>query len=175
MGAITGVTPLAKIVTVLSLAGVLCGYGLLVAVLARHGRRIGFVVASAGGSLGGFTLIFQKVSTSEIGRASSFIVRRSPSHDGLIGQVLDVLANPYTLLWVALSILATLVLQLSYRDEAAIRVIPAFGVSYILIPVVGGLFFFREPSHPLQWIGIGLILLGAAVLFFSGRRQSNSA
>ncbi len=157
----------------LMMAGVVGGYGLLVLVLTTRGRRTGAVVASAAGSLGGFTLIFQKVSTSELGRASSFVAGRdlSAANDGLASRILVVLANPYTLLWIALSILATLVLQLSYRHEAAIRMVPAFGVHYILIPVVGGLLFFREPSHPLQWLGIGLILLGAVVLLSSTARD----
>jgi drug/metabolite transporter (DMT)-like permease len=153
----------------LMMAGVLGGYGLVVLVLTARRLRTGVVVASAAGSLGGFTLIFQKVSTSELGRASSFVAGRdlSAANDGLASRILLVLANPFTLLWIALSIIATLILQLSYRREAAIRVVPAFGLHYILIPVLGGLLFFREPFYPLQWLGIGLILLGAFLLLSS--------
>ncbi len=157
----------------LMMAGVLGGYGLLVLVLAMRGRRTGVVFASVAGSLGGFTLIFQKVSISELGRASSFVAGRdlSAANSAWASRIPDVLANPYALLWIALSILATLILQVSYRHEAAIRMVPAFVVHYILIPVVGGLLFFREAFHLLQWLGIGLILFGAVVLLSSTARD----
>ena len=72
-----------------------------------------------------------------------------------------------------LSILGTVILQVSYRYDTAIRIIPTFGVNYILIPILGGLIVFGEVLRPLQWSGIGLILFGVVLLLFRGCRSKD--
>lgn len=79
------------------------GLYLLVLFLVRKKTRLaGIVFGGFAGALGGFVAQFQKVSTSTIGAESSII--QGSSH------IAKIATNPYTLIWVALSMSAMVVL-----------------------------------------------------------------
>jgi drug/metabolite transporter (DMT)-like permease len=164
--------------------------GAVVAVLAflllflrKRAKLLGMLLAGGAGALGGLVILFQKVSTSSLGRATSFLHLHSAvsaAGGGLLKtplplRLLHALANPYTAAWIALSLLSTLVLQLSYQHGQAIRLIPSFNSAYILIPIIGGALIFREPLHPVQWVGILFILCGVSVLMFGKARRKGTA
>ena len=131
-------------------------YSLAWFVCRKNPRVIGVVIAGLAGCLMGFVTQFQKVSISEIGRESALFSGDS----GFVG----VASNPYTLIWVLLSMAALVILQFAYKRDRAIRLIPAFTANYIFIPVVGGIISFGERLHPLQWVGVALILIGVIVI-----------
>jgi len=81
-----------------------------------------------------------------------------------VRQAEQIFLNPYALLWIALSVGSMIVIQFAYRHDKAIRIIPAFSANYILVPVLLGVFCFRETLHPFQWIGVVVILLGVLCL-----------
>jgi uncharacterized membrane protein len=149
---------------------------LLVPTLFLRGRSeaLGGLLALAAGALGGFMVLFQKLSTSVQGRAAS-LVGAGWAGGGGAGWAdatpawVPVLVNPYAALWIALSLLSTLVLQLSYRHGQAIRLIPLFNGAYILVPVLGAVFIMAERLHRLQLAGVLLILAGIACLAWGGR------
>jgi drug/metabolite transporter (DMT)-like permease len=156
------------------LGAVLAVFTTLILVFRTKAKLLGVLLAGSAGSLGGFVILFQKISTSAMGRAASILshLHASDSATGapvghrLLLRLVHVFTNPYAVAWVGLSLLSTLLLQLSYRRGEAIRLIPPFNGAYILIPILGGVFIFREPLHPLQWAGVLLILGGVAVLSF---------
>ena len=161
---------------------VLVVFAVLVIIFRRRKKILGILLAGSAGTLGGFVILFQKISTSAVGRATVFFHRGdSASVSTMLSKVplllhlFHVFANPYALAWIGLSLLSTFVLQLSYRHGEAIRLIPSFNSAYILIPILGGLLIFREPLHPLQWAGVLLILCGVSVLTFGKRHQKEGA
>ena len=95
------------------------------------------------------------MSTSAIGSANALVLGS--------GRLIQII-NPYTLLWIALSMSAMIVLQFAYKHDQAIRIIPAFSANYILIPVFGGLLSFGDSILPLQWLGIAAIIAGVIIL-----------
>jgi drug/metabolite transporter (DMT)-like permease len=160
------------------LAAVLVLFAVLVLVFCKRKKILGVLLAGGAGTLGGFVILFQKISTSSLGRAAVFfhLGDSTPGTSRLsqftwLLHLLNVFANPYAVAWIALSLLSTLVLQLSYRYGEAIRLIPSFNSAYILIPILGGVLIFREPLHPLQWAGVLLILCGVSILTF-GKKQA---
>jgi len=90
-----------------------------------------------------------------------------PSDSGFV----RVASNPYTLIWILLSVAALIILQFAYKRDRAIRLIPAFTANYLFIPVVGGIICFGERLHPLQWVGVALILIGVIVIT-SGKERA---
>ncbi|MCK5008814.1 MAG: hypothetical protein KAR73_15575, partial [Spirochaetales bacterium] len=62
------------------------------------------------------------------------------------------------------SLLSMVVMQFAYRRGKAIQLIPAFAANTIAIPVVGGIVAFQERLHPVQWIGVALIITGVFLL-----------
>jgi drug/metabolite transporter (DMT)-like permease len=163
-----------------SLAAVVVLCSVLVIILRRREESLGILLAGSAGILGGFVILFQKISTSALGRAALFLhLGNSAPGTSRLSQItwlqhlLHVFANPYAAAWIALSLLSTLVLQLSYRHGEAIRLIPSFNSAYIVIPILGGVLIFREPLHPLQWVGVLLILCGVSFLTF-GKKQPRS-
>ncbi len=138
-------------------------YSLACLVFKKNPRVIGLVIAGLSGCLMGFVTQFQKVSLSEIGRASALF----PVDSGFV----RVASNPYTLIWIFLSMAALVILQFAYKRDRAIRLIPAFTANYLFIPVVGGIICFGERLHPLQWVGVALILIGVIVIT-SGKSRS---
>jgi uncharacterized membrane protein len=147
---------------------VICVYTCFWVALRKH-RVKGVLVGMFAGTLSGFVPLFQKVATSDIGRTSTFIPslakqQLAMANPGLINRLGCVLLNPYSLLWISLSIISTIVIQFAYKHDKAIRIIPAFSASYILIPVLLGFFCLKESLHPLQWLGALLIIVGVLVL-----------
>jgi drug/metabolite transporter (DMT)-like permease len=165
------------------LGAVLAVFALLILIFRMRAAMLGVLLAGGAGAIGGFVILFQKISTSPMGRAAAFgslgrpasAVAPSPLEAPLLLRLAHVFANPYTVAWVALSFLSTFALQFSYRHGEAIRLIPAFNGAYILIPILGGIFIFREPLHPLQWAGVLLILCGVFVLASEQSRQASTA
>jgi drug/metabolite transporter (DMT)-like permease len=154
-------------------------FTLLILIFRKREELLGILLAGGAGTLGGFVILFQKISTSSLGRSASFL-KASDSISGtaslfetpLLLRLVHVFANPYAAAWIALSLLSTFVLQLSYKHGEAIRLIPSFNSAYILIPILGGVLIFRELLHPLQWAGVFLILFGVSVLTFAKNRQT---
>ena len=158
------------------------------AVLLLHLRRLPAGVATGcfAGALGGFIPKFQKVSTSGLGKARSPV--GMPSTPGAAGDTRGshgisggpavlhragaIFANPYALTWIALSVLSMVILQFAFKKDKAIRVIPAFTGSLIVIPVLGGVAFFGESFSPLQGAGVALIL-GGVMLITMKRKKEN--
>jgi drug/metabolite transporter (DMT)-like permease len=174
-------TPLVIEHLLYSLAAILVVFTVLTLIFRKRKKMLGILLAVSAGTLGGFVILFQKISTSTLGRAAVFFHlgdlapgTSRPSEFTWLLNLLHVFANPYAVAWIALSLLSTFVLQLSYRHGEAIRLIPSFNSAYILIPILGGVLIFREPLHPLQWAGVLLILFGVSMLTFgkSGRRSN---
>jgi drug/metabolite transporter (DMT)-like permease len=154
-------------------ATILVVFVVLIPIFRKRKMILGILLAGSAGTLGGFVILFQKISTSALGQASAFfhLSDSAPGTSKLseftrLPHLLHVFANPYAAAWIALSLLSTLVLQLSYRYGEAIRLIPSFNSAYIIIPILGGVLIFREPLHPLQWVGVLLILCGVSILTF---------
>ena len=162
------------------LGAVFAVFILLILILKKREVLLGILLAGGAGTLGGFVILFQKISTSALGRAASFLKTNNsiPSTVSLLETLLlrlvYVFANPYAAAWIALSLLSTFVLQFSYKHDEAIRLIPSFNSAYILIPILGGVLIFREPLYPLQWAGVSLILCGVSVLTFGKSRQKGT-
>jgi drug/metabolite transporter (DMT)-like permease len=127
--------------------------------LRRRSRAVGPVIAGFSGVLGGFVPLFQKVSSSTAGRGASFITAGLREDHWAHAVV-----NPYTPLWILLSIASMAVIQFAYRHERAVRLIPYFTSCSILVPVFGAVLAFQERLEPIQWAGIALILAGLLLL-----------
>ncbi len=144
------------------------GVGLFIYIFAgfllRKRGRLGFVIGGLSGFLGGSSSVFQKVTTTEAGGAFF-------SELGFIRGFIDALGNPFTVVWVLLSVISMIVLQFSYKWGKAITIIPSFTVSFIIAPVVGGLVVFSETLHPIQWAGIGVMIVGSVLLTARTSRQ----
>jgi uncharacterized membrane protein len=136
---------------------------------------MGVVLSGFAGSIGGFVVLFQKVSTTAFAASHSFLDRLSPdsplrlaAKGTLAHRLVRVFANPYALTWILLSLVSMFLLQLSYKYDKAIRIIPSFAANYILIPIVGGVLVFRERLHPMNWVGVAVILIGVALILSRG-------
>jgi drug/metabolite transporter (DMT)-like permease len=163
------------------LGTVLAVFTLLILIFRKREQVLGILLAGGAGTLGGFVILFQKISTSALGRAASFIQASdsiprtaSPLDIPLLLRLVHVFANPFAVAWITLSLLSTFVLQLSYKHGEAIRLIPSFNSAYILIPILGGVLIFREPLHPLQWAGVALILCGVSLITFGKNHQTGT-
>jgi drug/metabolite transporter (DMT)-like permease len=136
----------------------------------RSGKALGVVIASIAGMISGYVVMFQKLASSEVARPVTWLSTHPP--DGRLERVISVFANPFAVIWLILSVASTLVLQLSYRRGDAVQIIPAFNSVSILTLIFGGVFAFGEVLHPLQWLGVVTILVGAAMLMFRRRPQA---
>lgn len=143
-----------------SLAVVLAVLVLLAMVLRTRAKAFGILLALTAGALGGFMVLFQEISTTAQGMAASMLPRAAEASPGWV----RALTNPYTAMWILLSLLSTFVLQVSYRHGAVIHLIPAFNGAYIVIPILTGVLILAEPLHPLQWAGVLLVLIGITIL-----------
>jgi uncharacterized membrane protein len=145
-----------------------CGTYLLLWLLFRRRTKIvGIVIAGFAGAMGGFVPLFQKISTSP--RALSqpllrFHFRIETPITMLLKKVADLLSNPWALAWIVISLLSMVVMQFAYRRGKAIQLIPAFAANTIAIPVIGGVVAFEERLHPIQWIGVALIIAGVFLI-----------
>jgi uncharacterized membrane protein len=149
-------------------APIVCAAYILLWLFFRNRERIlGIVIAGLAGALGGFVPLFQKASTTPLG-LSQPLLRFHFSNDTVITSVLQrgasLLSNPWALTWIGISFISMVVMQFAYRRGKAIQLIPAFAANTITIPVVGGLITFGEKLHPLQWVGVILILSGVLLL-----------
>ncbi len=113
------------------------------------------VLGGYSGALGGFVSQFQKISTS--GSLDGQLVTGSLSG-------IETLLNPFTLFWILLSIASMTVLQFAHKNGQPMQVIPSFSANFILIPVIGGVTCFGEVLHPVQWLGVGVIILGVLMI-----------
>ena len=127
----------------------------------REMRYAGAVVGGFSGFLGAYSQLFQEHGTT----ATSISLGIGPFFSSLI-------ANPITLVWVALSVVSMLVLQFAYRHGRAIEIIPSFTGNYIVMPVIGGVLIFGQSLLPIQWVGVAMIVIGSVVL---GRGQVQMA
>ena len=129
-------------------------------VVLRKGGILGLVLGGFAGALGGFVSQFQKISTSvQIGGV--------PVTDSISG--VPALLNPFTLIWVLISISSMTVLQFAHKKGQPLRVIPAFSANYILVPVIGGVTCFGEVLHPVQWLGVVIIITGVMIITIKKR------
>ena len=150
-------------------------------ILARSMSRkpTGAAVGFLAGALGGFIPLFQKISTSETGRRNTLAniaggprAHAKAASGGFLREAGEIFANPYSIAWVALSVLSMIVLQFALKKEKAIRVIPTYTSSLILLPVIGGIIFFGERLTAVQVAGVVFILFGVIVITM--RRESRS-
>lgn len=161
-------------VTPLGLAAFAAGVflaGAVASLALRNSRGAGLTFAATAGSLSGLVVLFQKVSTVTAGRAASFIDGSLAEAPALVRDVAQVVVNPYTVVWILLSVLSTVVLQLAYRDEHVSRTVPVFGAGNILVPVVGGILCFGEVLHALQWMGVASVLAGIVLLLVEPQQE----
>jgi uncharacterized membrane protein len=145
-----------------------CGtYLLLWLVFKKRSRIVGIVIAALAGAVGGFVPLFQKVSASPLGLSRPllhFQFSTETAFTSLLHRGADLLSNPWSLAWIVISLVSMVVMQFAYRKGKAIQLIPAFAANTIAIPVVGGVLVFSERLHPVQWIGVILILAGVLLL-----------
>jgi uncharacterized membrane protein len=151
-------------------APVVCGtYLLLWLIFHNRERIIGILIAGLAGALGGFVPLFQKVSTTPLGLSQPLLrinVSSNTAFAALVERGARLLSNPWALTWIVISLASMVVMQFAYRRGKAIQLIPAFAGNTITIPVVGGVIAFSERLHPIQWIGVVLILSGVLLLTF---------
>ena len=141
--------------------GALIAVYIILWIVAGKSERAGLVLGGFGGTLAGTSMLYQNGATvtADIGPLIEFPLRESLTADRLAS-----LANPYLFVWFVLSMSAFFVLQIAYGRGKAIHVIPAFNVHFIVIPVVGGVVGFAEVMHPLQWLGVVIIVAGTILL-----------
>jgi drug/metabolite transporter (DMT)-like permease len=113
----------------------------------------GAVIGGFSGFLGAYSQVFQEYGTTSASIA-----------DGVGPFLLSLVTNPITLVWVGLSVVSMIVLQFSYKHGPAIRIIPTFTGNFIVVPVVGGVLIFGQTLLLAQWVGVGLIAIGAVAL-----------
>jgi drug/metabolite transporter (DMT)-like permease len=145
-------------------------------------KRVGIAIGLLAGVLGGFVPLFQKVSTSRIGRSSSLVDRFPHSflaralamtqEHPLLRRAAQAFTNPYALAWIALSLLSFGLLQFAYRRDKAIRIIPAFSATTVVVPVTGGVLFFGATIHPVEWPAVAGILAGVFLLTLKPRSST---
>lgn len=151
--------------------GAVCAAYLALGIALRRGA-VGIVIAGFAGALGGLIPLFQKISTSELARSRSLLELHFATPGRLLELIqhgAEIFSNPYGLLWMGVAILSTLVMQFSYRHGEAIRLVPAFSSNSLTVPVLGGLVCFGERLHPLQWLGVAVIVGGVLLLTLKGR------
>jgi uncharacterized membrane protein len=137
--------------------------GYLTAVLVMRKRSVeGVLIGAFSGSLAGFVPLFQKVGSSAVGRSRIFF--DESRYRPLAREILALFANPFALVWLAVSFLSFLTMQFAYRRGKAINIIPSFSANWILLPVIGGTICFGEELRVFQWIGVAVILAGVLVL-----------
>jgi drug/metabolite transporter (DMT)-like permease len=130
-------------------------------VFVGEGKRAGLVLGGFGGALAGSSMLYQNATTltADLGALVEF-----PLRDNVSAERLLQLVNPYLFIWLTLSMAGFFVLQIAYGRGKAIHVIPSFNVNFIVVPVVGGVVAFSEAVHPLQWVGVVIIIVGTLLL-----------
>ncbi len=130
-------------------------YGTLWLIFRKKKKALCITLGGFSGALGGFVSQFQKISTA-----------KSVGGDlvSSVGSGFELLLNPYTLFWILLSVSSMAVLQFAHKNGQPMQVIPSFSANFILIPVIGGVTCFGEVLHPLQWAGVGVIIIGVLLI-----------
>jgi len=146
----------------------LCGIYLVLWILLGKRQSIGgIIIAGFSGVLGGFVPLFQKISTSPFALSRPLVhlsFAENTFFSELANKATGLLSNPWALTWIGISVVSMLVMQFAYRKDRAIRLIPAFAANTIAVPVVGALLAFGEHLHPLQWLGIAMIIIGVLLI-----------
>ena len=159
------------------LAVVCLVYVVLWLAFALRRGAIGFIIAGFAGALGGVMPLFQKISTSEFGRSRSLLELEFQAPGRFLEMIergADILSNPFALTWMGIAVASTVIMQFSYRRDAAIRLIPSFAANFITVPVIGGMVCYGDRLHPLQWVGAALIAVGVLLLTVkAGRSPEN--
>jgi drug/metabolite transporter (DMT)-like permease len=133
--------------------------------IGTRGRSVqGMVIGSFAGFLGAYSQLFEKLGTSELDLRA-----------GIGTFASGVLRNPITLVWIALSLISTVILQFAYGHGKAIRIIPSYMATYIVVPVVGGVLIFGEALIMPQWFGVALIVAGTVFLSLQEPKESRRA
>lgn len=133
----------------------------------------GIAIASLAGVLGGGSTVVQKISTGAQGAQSSLLGSALEADSGSLADILARLANPYTVLWVGMSVVSMVVLQFAYGRDRAIRIIPSFSAHFIAMPVLGGVLGFGEPFSAIQIVGVLGIVAGVFAIT-TGRAEKES-
>jgi drug/metabolite transporter (DMT)-like permease len=161
------------------LGGVAAAGSLAVLAAALGKKPTGVAIGCLAGALGGFIPLFQKISTSELGRRSSLVGVADVAEAGgvaapagLLRRAGEIFANPYSAAWVALSLISMIVLQFALKRDRAIRIIPSFTSSLILLPVIGGALFFGERLTAMQVAGVVLTLGGVLLITLRGGERA---
>ncbi len=158
--------------TLFAFLGAICLLYVALWVAFRRRRGVvGMVIAGFAGALGGVIPLFQKISTSQFGRARSLLELEFQTPGRFLEMVehgAEILSNPFALAWMGIAVTSTLIMQFSYARGAAIRVIPSFAANYLTVPVVGGLICYGETLYVLQWVGVVLIAAGVLALTVQG-------
>jgi drug/metabolite transporter (DMT)-like permease len=143
--------------------------------LRRKKNILGLLIGAFSGILGGFVPLFQKVSTSDLGKSISLFPAAAGTAGDPFQSIVSMFSNPFTLAWILLSLASMIVLQFAYKKAPVIKIIPFFSASCIVIPVLGGVICLGERLHALQWVGVALILGGLILLTVRGRRTDDTA
>jgi uncharacterized membrane protein len=158
--------------TLFAFLGAICLlYIALWVALRRYRSAEGVVIAGFSGALGGIIPLFQKISTSEFGRARSLLELEFQTPGRFLEMLehgAEILSNPFALVWMGIGATSTLIMQFSYSRGAAIRVIPSFAANFITVPVLGGLICYGETLYFLQWAGVAIIAAGVLALTLRG-------
>ena len=124
----------------------------------RNNNVLSVVLGGFAGAAGGFVSQFQKISTASNLTGELVSNAETPLSNPA------ALLNPYTIIWVLLSISSMIILQFAHKTGRTLRVIPAFAANFILIPVIGGVTCFGEVLNTIQWFGVVLILTGVLLI-----------
>jgi len=138
-------------------------YGILWFSFRKKKKILCITLGGFAGALGGFVSQFQKIST-----ANSIGGQLAAG----AGSSLDALINPWTFFWVLLSISSMTVLQFAHKNGQPLHVIPSFSANFILVPVIGGVTCFGEILHPVQWLGVGIVIAGVFFITSSNNTRT---
>ncbi|MCK5674376.1 MAG: hypothetical protein KAH95_13430 [Spirochaetales bacterium] len=138
-------------------------YGILWFSFRKKKKILCITLGGFSGALGGFVSQFQKISTAN--SIGGQLVAGA-------GSSLNTLINPWTLFWILLSISSMVVLQFAHKNGQPLHVIPSFSANFILVPVIGGVTCFGEVLHPVQWFGVGIVIVG--VFFITSSNNSKT-
>lgn len=80
-------------------------------------------------------------------------------------------AVPAGIAAVIFAILTLVVTQFGFAKAPASRVVPAFTSASILIAVLGGQVLLSEAVGPMQWLGIGIVVVGVIAVSAGGGKR----
>lgn len=139
-------------------------YIILWIALAKKTQILGIVIGSFGGATGGLIPMFQKISASDVGQSRAFFDMAAYQGSPAMKSILGAIANPYSIVWVCISLASIIILQFAYKKDKAIRIIPAYSATNIVLPLISGMLCFSERLNWIQWIGVAAILAGVFLI-----------